>query len=551
MKHNYLVVSFVALAAIFQMYAPPAEQLLRPLVESENVFREPAGPSRVQEAERALVTEQAQRSSLSKATVQAAIPNGSIPDMVAQINSVFKGGLKLQDQANLAKAISDVNIAEGPTPHVEVLETLLTKLGEEYGVAKSADEILQEIKGSKVGSPLYNWIKLQASHVVNAVYSGGARVNIKDVRTAVQTQRDQRQRSRLSSLDSAVSSSSQSLSSADSSPGESVGFVPNPTSNLGSVPSKVASVAADTPVEVAPAPQVSVRKRAPVDPVREQVRLKDQLTYLQKQFAKPGSPAFKRELQAKIDEATASLKSLQAPRPVEAASAPVSRSVERPVVRKTALQEAQDELKAAQAVDVTRIPRGPIRDQAIRRVANAETRVATETSKAQADAEYNAKFDAESEANSKYLAQLQQAEAEEAAAQAQAKVAAETAARASREAEFRAGYAKVRQQTASSRWGDTSIPSSGSARPSARASAGTAPSGDAPEPQVSSGSLNDAYAALGVPADASYAEVRTAYIKLARQLHPDKTAGDLAKQEQFKKVSNAYEKLQGVLKPAA
>ncbi len=59
----------------------------------------------------------------------------------------------------------------------------------------------------------------------------------------------------------------------------------------------------------------------------------------------------------------------------------------------------------------------------------------------------------------------------------------------------------------------------------------------------------DFYAALGVPKDASAADIKKAYRKLAREFHPDKTAtnSDSAKaEERFKEVSEAY----GVLSDA-
>lgn len=53
----------------------------------------------------------------------------------------------------------------------------------------------------------------------------------------------------------------------------------------------------------------------------------------------------------------------------------------------------------------------------------------------------------------------------------------------------------------------------------------------------------DYYAALGVPKDASAADIKKAYRKLARENHPDKTVGDAdreAAEDRFKAVSEAY-----------
>jgi molecular chaperone DnaJ len=53
----------------------------------------------------------------------------------------------------------------------------------------------------------------------------------------------------------------------------------------------------------------------------------------------------------------------------------------------------------------------------------------------------------------------------------------------------------------------------------------------------------DYYAALGVPKDASAADIKKAYRKLARDLHPDKNPDNKAAEEKFKTVSEAYDVL--------
>jgi molecular chaperone DnaJ len=60
----------------------------------------------------------------------------------------------------------------------------------------------------------------------------------------------------------------------------------------------------------------------------------------------------------------------------------------------------------------------------------------------------------------------------------------------------------------------------------------------------------DYYAALGVSKDATAAEVKKAYRKLARELHPDKNAGDAAAEARFKDVSEAYAVLSDATKRA-
>jgi molecular chaperone DnaJ len=53
----------------------------------------------------------------------------------------------------------------------------------------------------------------------------------------------------------------------------------------------------------------------------------------------------------------------------------------------------------------------------------------------------------------------------------------------------------------------------------------------------------DYYAVLGVPKNASPAEIKKAYRKLAQANHPDATRGDKAAEERFKEVSAAYDVL--------
>src|SRR5437763_9252614 len=50
----------------------------------------------------------------------------------------------------------------------------------------------------------------------------------------------------------------------------------------------------------------------------------------------------------------------------------------------------------------------------------------------------------------------------------------------------------------------------------------------------------DYYAALGVPKDASAADIKKAYRKLARQFHPDNNKGETKAEERFKELSEAY-----------
>ena len=53
----------------------------------------------------------------------------------------------------------------------------------------------------------------------------------------------------------------------------------------------------------------------------------------------------------------------------------------------------------------------------------------------------------------------------------------------------------------------------------------------------------DYYQALGVAKDASASDIKKAYRKLARELHPDKKPGDAAAEARFKEVSEAYDVL--------
>ncbi|NYI05265.1 molecular chaperone DnaJ [Allostreptomyces psammosilenae] len=53
----------------------------------------------------------------------------------------------------------------------------------------------------------------------------------------------------------------------------------------------------------------------------------------------------------------------------------------------------------------------------------------------------------------------------------------------------------------------------------------------------------DYYKVLGVPKDASEADIKKAYRKLARQYHPDANTGDAGAEERFKEISEAYDVL--------
>ena len=53
----------------------------------------------------------------------------------------------------------------------------------------------------------------------------------------------------------------------------------------------------------------------------------------------------------------------------------------------------------------------------------------------------------------------------------------------------------------------------------------------------------DYYKVLGVGKNASEAEIKKAYRKLARQYHPDRNSGDKKAEERFKEISQAYDVL--------
>src|ERR1700690_2523528 len=56
----------------------------------------------------------------------------------------------------------------------------------------------------------------------------------------------------------------------------------------------------------------------------------------------------------------------------------------------------------------------------------------------------------------------------------------------------------------------------------------------------------DYYKSLGVPKDATPAEIKKAYRKLARLHHPDANTGDAKSEEKFKEISEAYDVLSTV-----
>ena len=52
--------------------------------------------------------------------------------------------------------------------------------------------------------------------------------------------------------------------------------------------------------------------------------------------------------------------------------------------------------------------------------------------------------------------------------------------------------------------------------------------------------MKDPYSVLGVPKDADTAQIKSAYRKLAKELHPDVNPGDSIVEQRFKEVTAAY-----------
>ena len=57
------------------------------------------------------------------------------------------------------------------------------------------------------------------------------------------------------------------------------------------------------------------------------------------------------------------------------------------------------------------------------------------------------------------------------------------------------------------------------------------------------GEAEDLYKILGVPRDASAADIKKAYRQLVRKYHPDANPGNRDAEEHFKKINQAYEVL--------
>ena len=62
---------------------------------------------------------------------------------------------------------------------------------------------------------------------------------------------------------------------------------------------------------------------------------------------------------------------------------------------------------------------------------------------------------------------------------------------------------------------------------------------------------NDYYQTLGVGREATAAEIKKAYKKLAMKHHPDRNQGDKSSEKKFKELSEAYEVLKDPQKRAA